>query len=417
MNYHLKRDLELLHAIALTHQNIGVDQLGEFHIAEEFQKIRLSPLKSIGIDEVIFLTTCNRVELLIRTSNKLTSELLTKVFQSVYPNLNNEKIVLAVENATTFSNVDAVIHWFRVASSLDSMVIGEREILGQMRNAYTLCKSFNLNGDFMRILMRKTIETGKLIYTETEIANNPVSVVNLAYKKVEAATNLKNSKVLVIGAGKTNSALIRKMRKHGANDFTIFNRTLSKAQELAHNFGSKACDLKELGSSKIDFNILVTCTGSESHIVDSNVYERIKVNIDEPTVVVDLAVPNDISENVRNNYPIQYISVDGLKDIAAKNMEKRREHLSQCEEIIANQVNAFVDIYKVRQVEIAMRKVPEQVKEIKRVAIEEVFAKDLEEMDTSSKEVLDKVVKYMEKKYMSTPMLMAKEILLKENIR
>jgi glutamyl-tRNA reductase len=409
--------LELLHAIALTHQNIGVDQLGEFHISEEFQGSRLAPLKSLGIDEIIFLTTCNRVELLIRSNKKLSRDFLTKIFQCLYPKLGYKKLDFAVNNANTFSNMEAVLHWFRVSSSLDSLVIGEREILGQMRNAYNLCKSYNLNGDFMRILMKKTIETGKLIYTETEIANNPVSVVNLAYKKLEALANLKKSKILVIGAGKTNAALIKKMKKHGATDFTIFNRTLSKAQNLAAICGGKAFDLKELGANKIEFNVLITCTGSDGHIIDHSIYEKIKINIEEPTVAVDLAIPNDISEKARNRYPIQYISVDGLRDLATKNMEKRREHLSQCEEIIAEQVTEFTDLYKIRQVEIAMRKVPEQVKEIKRKAIEEVFAKDLEEMDSNSKEVLDKVMHYMEKKYMSTSMLLAKEILLKENVR
>jgi glutamyl-tRNA reductase len=409
--------LELLHAIALTHHNIGVDQLGEFHISEEFQASRLTPLKSLGIDELIFLTTCNRVELLIRSNKELSKDFLTKIFQCIYPKLGYDKLDLAVNNASTFSNIEAVLHWFRVSSSLDSLVIGEREILGQMRNAYNLCKSYNLNGDFMRILMKKTIETGKLIYTETEIANNPVSVVNLAYKKLEALTNLKKSKILVIGAGKTNTALIRKMKKHGATDFTIFNRTLSKAQTLAENFGGKAFDLKDLGSSEIEFNVLITCTGSDSHIIDHLTYEKIKINIKEPTVVVDLAIPNDVSKKTRENYPIRYISVDGLRDVAAKNMEKRRAHLSQCEEIIATQVSNFAVLYKTRQVEIAMRKVPEQVKEIRRKAVEEIFAKDIEALDSDSKEVLDKVVLYLEKKYISTPMLMAKEILLKENIR
>ena len=92
-------------------------------------------------------------------------------------------------------------------------------------------------------------------------------------------------------------------------------------------------------------------------------------------------------------------------------------HLSHCEEIINKQLKEFTNIHKTRQVELAMRKVPEQIKEIKRKAIEEVFAKDLESLDENSKDLLDKVVKYMEKKYMSTPMLLAKEILLKEEVR
>ncbi len=408
--------MESLHAIAFTHKNIGIDRLGDFHIAEEAQKDRLAPLMNLGVEELIFLTTCNRVELLIRTGKNLTQERLRKILETVYLRFSVETIELATSQAYVYSHLEAVYHWFKVASSLDSLVIGEREILGQMRNAYQLCKSNGLNGDFMRILMQKTVATAKLIYTETEITNNPISVVNLAYKKLEASVDVSSARVLVVGAGKTNTALVKKMAKHGAKNFIIYNRTESKAIQLAQLVNGKALPLEQFGSAPVDFDVLLTCTGSEDSIITTKTYNGINPTND-PKVIVDLAVPNDVSKEVLNKAPLDYISVEGLSEIAAENLEKRKQHLSHCEEIIKAQLNEFTHDYKTRQVELAMRKVPEQIKEIKRKALEEVFVHELEGLDNTSKEVLDKVVGYLEKKYMSTPMLLAKEILLKEEVR
>lgn len=408
--------MESIHAIAFTHKNIGVDALGDFHIAEESQQERLAPLMDLGIEELIFLSTCNRVELLLRTGKTLTQERLSVILKTLFPNFSEEKMNDAVSEAYVYSHLEAVYHWFKVSSSLDSLVIGEREILGQMRDAYQRCKKFGFNGDFMRILMRKTVETAKLIYTETQITDNPISVVNLAYKKLESSVNIQDCKTLVIGAGKTNTALVKKMRKHGASNFKVYNRTFEKAESLASLVDGEALSLNQLGTEALNFDVVLTCTGSENAILTKEIYNTINPQ-KAPKTIVDLAVPNDVSEEVRAEFPLEYISVDGLKEVAAENLEKRKMHLSHCEEIINKQLKEFTNIHKTRQVELAMRKVPEQIKEIKRKAIEEVFAKDLESLDENSKDLLDKVVKYMEKKYMSTPMLLAKEILLKEEVR
>ncbi len=408
--------MDALHVITFTHNNIGVDQLGDFHIAEEHQRMRLEPILELGIEELIFLTTCNRVELIIRVHNSLSNEFLKQILETLYPSFHEDKLMNALNSAYVYSHLEAVYHWFRVACSLDSLVIGEREILGQMRNAYELCRKNELNGDFMRILMRKTVETGKLIYTETEIASNPISVVNLAYKKLEAVIKVDHSNILVVGAGKTNTALVKKLQKQGASNFHIYNRTLAKAEVLAQQCGGVAYDLNELGDHIHEFDAILTCTGAENALLTEEIFKLLNPTR-KPTVIVDLAVPNDVSEKVRKGYPLEYISVEGLKDIAAENLEKRKAHLSQCEDLIKQQLESFTGTYKTRQVELAMRKVPEQIKEIKRRAIEEVFAKDIDELDNSSKETLEKVMHYMEKKYMSTPMLMAKEILLNEKVR
>lgn len=391
-----------------------VEALGDFHIAEENQQKRLQPLVNEGIEELIFLSTCNRVELLFRTQSELTNDYLIQILAKLYPNWDTEKVVAAANKAVIYSHLEAVYHWFRVACSLDSLVIGEREIMGQMRKAYALCKQNQLNGDFMRILMRKTVETAKAVYTETGIANNPVSVVNLAYHKLESLVNPLSCKTLVVGAGKTNQAIVKKMKKHGFSDFTVYNRTLEKAQALADTVEGVALPLHELGNRVHDFDLLITCTGSEDHIINAPLFEKITAGNTQSKVIVDLAVPTDIHPSIPDQYIIDYISVSGLKEIAMKNMEKRKNQLAKCEEIIDDHLADFEHIHKVRQVELAMRKVPEQVKEIKRKAVEEVFVKDLEGLDRDSKAVLDRVLQYMEKKYMSTPMLLAKEILIKE---
>jgi glutamyl-tRNA reductase len=132
-------------------------------------------------------------------------------------------------------------------------------------------------------------------------------------------------------------------------------------------------------------------------------------------IVIDLAVPNDFDVSICNSYPVHLIEIGSLQEIAKENMMRRSQELESCNKIIEKRLNDFNFVYKTRKVELAMKEVPQKVKEIREMAINTVFAKDIEQLDEQSKEVLEKVISYFEKKYISVPMKMAKEILLDES--
>jgi glutamyl-tRNA reductase len=187
---------------------------------------------------------------------------------------------------------------------------------------------------------------------------------------------------------------------------------MDKAERLAKELNGRAFPLSELRHYKEGFDILITCTGSTEPVITSSIYASLLNGETSKKIVVDLAIPNDVSEEVLAENAIHYIEVSGLQAIANKNLQERYNELIHAERIIESNVAEFLPILKQRKVEIAMRQVPERVKEIKSFALNTVFANELNSLDASSREVLEKVINYMEKKYISGPMVLAKEILI-----
>lgn len=409
--------LNSFHIIAFTHRNLDVSEIGKLHVEPDNQKDRLEVLKEeANISELMFLSTCNRVEFLFCTQNEVNHDYLTNFFKVLYPAFDASQNELIVNSVQLFSGIGAVEHLLQVASSIDSMIVGEREIITQVRNAFELSKKNDLTGDFIRVLLRHTIETAKRVYTETSIARKPVSVVALAYHTLRDMDISLDARVLIIGAGMTNTNMSKFLKKHGYRKFTVFNRTFSKAEALAKDLNGKAYPLSELANYKEGFDIIITCTGSEEHIITPSIYESLLNGETKKKVVIDIAIPHDLDKQIVEDYHVTHISVDHLQKISDQNLKERSKEIIHVEEILKDALYEFEHINRLRKVEIAMREVPMMVKEIKATAMNQVFKNEMSTLNEESREVLDKVIAYMEKKYMSMPMKMAKEILLSKEI-
>lgn len=406
-------DLDRFHIIAFTHQNLALDQVGALHLDDSIRQSKLTNLKdSLNLHELMFLSTCNRVEFFFTTPKDVDHDFLRDFFTVFAPSWDNQKLETYVGAAEIHSGINAVEHAFRVASSLDSMVVGEREIITQVRNAFETSKDDNLTGDFIRLVVNKTIETAKSVYTDTDIAKNPVSVTSLAYRELTTLNVPLDAKILVVGAGQTNRSMTKFFHKHGFTNFSVFNRTKSKADEMAQELGGRSYALSSLKDYAGGFDVIMTCTGSDNHIITKDIYELLVDGDTSKKIVIDLAIPNDFDEAITNNYPVHYIQVSSLKKTAEENIKIREKELQKCEQIIQQKLAAFDKVQRERKLELALKGVPKAVKDIHAKAISEVFAKDIETLDDASKEVLNKVLAYVEKKYISVPMKMAREILI-----
>lgn len=409
--------MSTIHIVAFTHRNLSVNEVGELHIEDCNQQSRLAVLKeAMQLDEILFLSTCNRVEFIFTTQQAVDLTFLQQFFQKLYPGLSEEQELHFSKAAFHFQDEAAVEHILSVASSVDSMIVGEREIITQVRNAYENCKKMQLTGDMIRILIRHTIETAKRVYTETSIAHKPVSVVSLAYHKLRDLNVPMNSRILIIGAGVTNTNMSRFLRKHGFTNFHVFNRTFEKAERLASDLNGVAHPLSELSSYAGGFDIIISCTGSENHILTPEIYAHLLQGDESRKIVIDIAIPQDLSPVIMAKHKVMHISVEVLQKISNENLKERSKEIQHVEEIIAEALYEFRNIQRLRSVELAMRAVPNKVKEIRATAVNEVFRNELDALDANSRETLEKVIGYMEKKYMSMPMLMAKEILLKNRL-
>lgn len=404
--------------ISLSHHDFSLEEIGRFHIDENRLSEVLGHVKATcGLEELMYLSTCNRVEFIAVASHECNEKCLAAFFAEILGAERTEDAIQAAHRAKIYIGEDAFRHACEVTASLNSLVVGEREIITQFRNAYEKCNALGLTGDTIRLLVKKAIETAKKVYTETDIARNPVSVVSLAYRKLKALQVDLDARFLIVGAGVTNTAMARYLKKHGYSNFSVFNRTLSNADKLAVELGGSAYELSALQNYSEGFDVIVTCTGSEDAIITEKIYRSLVGNDHKRKVVIDLAVPNDLDPAILENWDVNLIAVNNLNDVAKENLKEREKSISDCSAIIDIAIAEFRAMFRQRQVEIAMKAVPEKVKEIRDTAMNTVFAREIDQLDPKSKEILDKVMNYVEKKYISVPMKMAREILTETSSR
>jgi len=408
--------LEYLKVIAFTHHHIDLKSLGKLVICEQSLDSRLKKVQvELPVSEIFYIGTCNRVEFVFLTKEKTDKEFVTKFLTVLDMGLPPEFMERFLDNVSVYENEEAFNHLLRTSCSLESLVVGEKEILAQIRKAYENCRDAGFTGDYMRMIMDRVVKTAKEVYTHTNISKNPVSVVSLAYRKLKELNMCGNSRILIIGAGETNQNIAKYLNKHKYSNFSIFNRTLSKAESLAEELGGKAYPLAALEDFNEGFDVIITCTGSTEPIITEALYAKLLNGDHGKKVIVDLAVPNDVTPAVIHNNPVHYIEVESLKEVARKNIQERYNELVHAEEIISNNITEFFSVLKQRRIELAMQEVPRKIKEIKNTAINGVFADEISQMDDASREVLERVMNYMEKKYISVPMVMAKEILVNQS--
>jgi glutamyl-tRNA reductase len=406
--------LKNLRIIAFTHKNLELKEIGKLVLAPEEKKRVLSALKEeLNIQELFYIGTCNRVELVFTMETDVNDYLLKKVIQ----HLSNQKIEnseILRKSASIFQDEAALVHLMRVSSSLESLVVGEKEILAQVRSSYDEAKEWGFTGDFLRLCMNRVVKTAKEIYTNTKISEKPISVVSIAYRLLRNLDINENTRFLIIGAGETNQLFAKYLKKQKLNNFTVFNRTLSKAESLAAELEGKALGLESLKTFNQGFDVIITCTSATEPIITKELYQVLLNNEKSKKIILDLAIPNDTAAEVIENNPIHFINIESIQETIKRNMDERYGELCHAEQIIDTNVNEFRPLVRQRKIELAMQVVPQKIKDIRNTAINSVFANDINELDDQSREVLEKVLNYMEKKYISIPMLMAKDILIKE---
>jgi glutamyl-tRNA reductase len=295
------------------------------------------------------------------------------------------------------------------------VVLGEREIITQVREAYEFAAKNGLSGDYIRIAIRHCIETAKKIYTQSDIAKNPVSVVSLACKQLLGLLTDREARIVVVGAGTTNTTLCQLLIDEGFRNFTIFNRDINNAELLAERTGGSAFQLKNLSEHSGGFDVLLTCTAASDQIITAQLFKQLLNGETNKKIIVDLAVPADVGVDVLKKFSPHYINVASVKETSEKNLATRKKELIAIRQLIYEALEDFKQIFKLRQVEIQMRELPVKVGAIRTKAVEQVFAKDISRMDPEARATLEKVLNYMEKKYVSVPMLVAKQLVEQNN--
>ena len=409
-------------AVTLSHRDTNVGQLGQMlptDLTDEQLMTHLRGLKQLmGLEEVYFLQTCNRLLFVAveAVPTQLSKKELAKQFFTAFnQHASKENTEFFIKTARTFTGIEVANHLFSVTSSIHSLVVGEREILGQVRKAYQNCKEASLTGDGIRMLIDVAVKTAKQVFTHTKIGDNAVSVVSLAVRSLLKQTNGKTGKVLFIGAGQTNTIAAKMLQKSGFSDIVVFNRSIKNAERLAKLVNGEAKSLAELKTYQEDFDVIISCTGSNDLMLTTGQY--LKMTANAPTkqrFLVDLAVPADLDRNLANIPQVHYLNIEQLREQAKSNMALRQKEVIAARHIIDENRNAFMLKCRRRNIEKSLSIIPEKVKAIKGRAYNQVFQKEISQLDEDSRATLDKIVNYFEKKYIGIPVSVAREALDKE---
>lgn len=399
--------------LTITHRNANLQKIGDFVVQNtdaDTAQTKLQALKAaFGIEELLYLSTCNRVMYFFYTKAVVDEAFISNFFYFINPNLKNSDTNDSIAKLITLHEDDlAIRHLYEVAASIDSLVIGEREILRQLREAFEQSKAWGLTGDNIRLAMRTTVEIAKEVYAQTRIGEKPISIVSLSIKKLLATNLSKDARILMIGAGQTNLLVAKFLKKHGYTNVFVFNRTLKRAQNIANLLGGKAFLLEDLENYTEGFDGMIVCTGSTSAIITQKLYKKLLGTDTRQKVVVDLSVPYNVASDVVRDFDIEYIEIEGLRQLANKNMAFREREVTKVIEILNVRLEEFRSLYQQRIIERAMKQLPIEIKAIKQKAIDEIFKKELDTVDDDAKALILKMLTYMEKRCISIPMLAAK---------
>jgi glutamyl-tRNA reductase len=294
------------------------------------------------IREVLFYTTCNRVEVLCVTEANSAAPSVLSAFFARHPEIT--PAVLA-DSLYLHRDQEAVRHVFRVAASLDALVVGEPQILGQVKTAYRVATEHQATGPILNKLMHKTFSVAKRVRTETGIGDHAVSVSYAAValgKKIFG--DLKGKNVLMLGAGEMAELALEHLQSQGAGGIVIANRTLERGVRLAEQFGGQAVSLEELEAQLLSADVLLSSTGSPSYLLTrEQVRAAMRRRKQRPLFMIDIGVPRDLDPGINDLDNVYLYNIDDLKEVVEENRERREAAAAQAERLVAAETLKFMD--------------------------------------------------------------------------
>ena len=302
-----------------------------------------SALRQAGCDEALVLATCNRVEVYGASKNRVsTDEIARSLLQS------DEVIIHGHTEALPFYRYEAercVQHLFRVACGLDSMVVGETEILGQTKRAYQSARATGAVGPLLHRLFQRAFRVAKQVRTHTQITRGSVSVGSVAVDLAQKIFGeLDNCSVLVLGAGETSERTARALVSRGVVDLRVSNRSNDRARELAQRVGGRDVNFDHWPQQCREIDILITSTSSEAPLLtQTNLGPMLVHRIDRPLFIIDIAVPRDVDPTVNEMEGVYLYDIDALRSVAEQSLALRRQQIASAEAIIGEHVKDFLD--------------------------------------------------------------------------
>ncbi len=359
--------------------------------------------------EALFLSTCNRVEFYFILEPQCKSKFLTEFFFFI-EKISSFKWNELKPHLYFLENDEAVKHIFEVACGLDSMVIGEPQILGQVKSAYKSALEYHTSGIILNRLLHRCFFVAKKVRTETGIGGGAVSVSYAAYglaKKILGS--LKNKTVLLVGAGEMAELACMHFVSGGIRKVIIANRTLSKAVELADKFKGEAYSLEELPNALISADIVISSTGAPNFVITKKIIASIlKKRKYKPLFIIDIAVPRDVEPEVNNLENVYLYDIDDLKSVVEENLKEREKEAIRARVIIETEVFKFQKWLKELEFYPTLRALSEKVEILRQKELAKTLKK-LKNLSEEEKEAIEILTKSLVQKILYFPIKFIKK--------
>jgi glutamyl-tRNA reductase len=378
-------------ALGLNHTSAPVELRERLHFTEDQVRASLARLTcgrvASSLSEIVILSTCNRTE--------IYSAANTLAFEELELFLADTRAVSVEEfrpHLYHFHDMDAVRHLYEVAAGLDSLVIGEPQILGQVTKALELSRGQNTAGSLLNRLFQAAIHAGKRARTETSISRNPASISSLAASLSEHTVhNISEAQLVVLGAGEMAELAVEALRKRGASRILVVSRTLERAQSLVQRWNAQATTFENLPFALVQADVLISSTSAPHTLISAEmVAEAMIARQNRPLVLVDIAVPRDIDPDVANLPDVRLYDVDKLNTQLEHSLAGRMAEVPQVKSILDEEVATFQQYMKSLEMIPIIADLRQQAEEIRQSVLKKNLSKmpDLTEEERSRIEVM-----------------------------
>lgn len=367
--------------------------------AKQAEALRLLAAQP-GVREGLILSTCNRVEVLIAAEGAAPDLFRFLAVATGQPSLPPAAHFYQLQDG------EAVRHLFRVAASLDSLVIGEPQILGQLKQAYAAAQAAGLVGGELEAALPRAFRAAKRVRTETAIAEQPVSVSQTAVDLArQIFGSLENKTVLLLGAGAMGTAAARYLMQQGASRLLVLNRTLRHGEVVAQKFGGTAHALEQLTELGEQADVILACTGAPQPLISRAAAARFLVRRrGRPMLFLDLAVPRDVEPSVHQLDNAFVYNVDDLDQVVSANLAGRRQEAERGEEIIAAELAAYQQRREARAAVPTLRALQEQAEGLRAAEWERV-RKRLGPLTPEQEQAIEGLTRSLMQKWLHSPLV------------
>lgn len=390
--------------LGLNHKTVPVEIREKFAMTAESIKSGLRHIHDLeGMEEAVILSTCNRTEMYAVLSSDAGKESLRNFFLTVS---GNTKADAKPEYFYYFEGEECIRHLFDVVSGLDSMVLGESQILNQVKTAYTMALAEKATGTILNTLFHRAITTGKRVRTETHISYNAVSV---SYAAVQMAQHILGSlegrTALIFGAGETAELTVKNLQGKGLKNVIVTNRHLDRAEALALRMGGRAVPFDRAFEAADEADILISSTGATQYIIKPwDVRQLMNRRGNRPVIIIDIAVPRDSDPEVGNIKGVTLINIDDLQQIVEENIRFREGEAEQAKVIIEEEIASIEERFTYLSTRPVMVSLSDKAEHIREREQRKALAK-IEGLTEEDEKIIDHMTHMIVRKLLREPMI------------